>query len=91
MPERVHTVHTLSLARVFYGLAEEKWDDGSSRRIQSGHRTKSRVLQSPKGPDADAAFLVCWMAPFVLGFNSGQRKLWPPRTELDCYSISKLR
>ena len=69
MPERVHTVHKLRLARVFYGLAEEKWDDGSSRRVQSGHRTKSRVLQSPMGPDADAAFLVCWMAPFVLGFG----------------------
>ena len=91
MPERVHTVHTLSLARVFYGLAEEKWDDGSSRRVQSGHRTKSRILQSPMGPDADAAFLVCLLAPFVLGFHSGQRKLWPPRTELDCYFISKLR
>ena len=88
MPERVHTGHTLSLlARVFYGLEEEKWDDGSSR-VQSGHRTKSRILQSPMGPDD--AFLVC-LAPFVLGFHSGQRKLWPPRTELDCYLISKLR
>ena len=69
---------------------EEEWDDGS-RRVQSGHRTKSRVLQSPMGPDdAEAASLVVCSPPFVLGFgreNYGRL----PRTELDCYLISKLR